>query len=93
MDHYGYVDSSVMLRKLLREDGAISDLMQWQLVSSQLLDVEVRRNLLRYHAEHLLGAAVFARRLQEWYVFRDSIALVPVSNGILHRAAEPFPTC
>jgi hypothetical protein len=55
MDYRAYIDSSVILRKLLREKGAIADLTQWQLFSSQLLDVEVRRTLQRYHFEGALA--------------------------------------
>jgi predicted nucleic acid-binding protein len=92
MDYRAYVDSSVILRKLLRAKDAIADLTQWQLFSSQLLDVEVRRTLQRCHFEGVLAADAFARRLQEWYAFRDAIDLVSISDGILRRAAEPFPT-
>lgn len=92
MDQRAYIDSSVILRKLLRERDAIADLTQWRLFSSQLLDVEVRRTLQRCHFEGVLAAQPFARRLQEWYAFRDAVDLVSVSGGILSRAAEPFPT-
>src|SRR6185312_9446997 len=92
MDHDAYIDSSVVLRKLLREPGAIPDLSQWRLFSSQLLDVEVRRTLQRCHTRRVLSADSFAERLQEWHAFRDAIDLVSISNGILKRAGEPFPT-
>jgi predicted nucleic acid-binding protein len=92
MDLFAYIDSSVVLRILLPQSDAIPDLTRWRLFSSQLVDVEVRRTLLRYHAEHALSAASFARRVNEWNLVRDSIDLIPISNGILQRAAEPFPT-
>jgi predicted nucleic acid-binding protein len=92
MDRFAYIDSSVVLRILLPQSDAIPDLTRWRLFSSQLVDVEVRRTLLRYHAEHVLSAASFARRVNEWNLVRDSIDLVSISNGILQRAAEPFPT-
>jgi predicted nucleic acid-binding protein len=92
MDRFAYIDSSVVLRILLPQSDAIPDLTQWRLFSSQLVDVEVRRTLLRYHAEHVLSAAKFARRVNDWNLVRDSIDLIPISNGILQRAAEPFPT-
>jgi predicted nucleic acid-binding protein len=92
MDLYAYIDSSVVLRRLLEQSGAIPVLRQWRLFSSQLVDVEVRRTLLRYHTEHVLSAASFARRVNEWNLVRDSIDLIPISNGIMQRAAEPFPT-
>jgi len=92
MDQRAYIDSSVILRKLLREKSAIADLTPWRLFSSQLLDIEVRRTLQRYHFEGALAAQPFARRLQEWYAFRDAIDLVAISGWILQRAAEPFPT-
>jgi len=92
MDLFAYIDSSVVLRILLPQSDAIPDLRRWRLFSSQLVDVEVRRTLQRYHAEHLLSAASFARRVNEWNLVRDAIDLIPISNGILQRAAEPFPT-
>jgi len=92
MDQRAYLDSSVILRKLLRQKGAIADLAKWPLFSSQLLDIEVRRTLQRYHFDGILAAQPFARRLQEWYTFRDAVDLVSISGGILKRAAEPFPT-
>ena len=92
MDLYAYIDSSVVLRILLPQSDAIPDLRKWRLFSSQLVDVEVRRTLLRYHTEHVLSAAKFARRVNEWNLVRDSIDWIPISNGIMQRAAEPFPT-
>lgn len=92
MEHYAYIDSSVILRKLLRQSDAIADLRRWRLFSSQLLDIEVRRTLLRHHAERNLTAESFAQRFKEWTVFRDAIDLIAISDGILRRAAEPFPT-
>lgn len=92
MDLFAYIDSSVVLRILLPQSDAIPDLRRWRLFSSQLVDVEVRRTLQRYHAEHLLSAASFARRVNEWNLVRDAIDLIPISNGIMQRAAEPFPT-
>jgi predicted nucleic acid-binding protein len=92
MDIYAYIDSSVVLRRLLEQSDAIPALRQWRLFSSQLVDVEVRRTLQRYHTERILSAAKFARRVNEWNLVRDSIDLIPISNGIMQRAAEPFPT-
>jgi|SRR6185312_11570859 len=92
MDRHAYIDSSVVLRKLLRQPGTIPDLSAWSLFSSQLLDIEVRRTLQRYHTQRILSADSFAARLREWYMLRDTIALVAISNGILQRAAESFPT-
>jgi predicted nucleic acid-binding protein len=92
MDLFAYIDSSVVLRILLLQSDAIPDLRRWRLFSSQLVDVEVRRTLQRYHAEHVLSAASFARRVNEWNLVRDAMDLIPISNGIMQRAAEPFPT-
>jgi len=92
MDQFAYIDSSVVLRKLLPQIGAIPDLTQWRLFSSQLVDAEVRRTLLRYHAERVFTDETLARRLKEWTLFRNSIDLIPISEGIMQRAAEPFPT-
>lgn len=92
MAHWAYIDSSVVLRRLLPQSGAIPDLKPWRLFSSQILDVEVRRTLLRFHAERMLSAPRLGQRMKEWFLFRDAIDMVPLSDGILQRAAEPFPT-
>src|ERR1700722_10266018 len=92
MDLFAYIDSSVVLRILLPQSDAIPELARWRLFSSQLVDVEVRRTLQRYHAERVLSAAKFARRVNEWNLFRASIDLTPITTGIMQRAAEPFPT-
>jgi predicted nucleic acid-binding protein len=92
MDQLAYLDSSVVLRKLLRQSDAISNWTQWRFFSSELVDMEVRRTLHRYHSERFLTAESFAQRIQEWHVFREAIDLVAISPGILRRAAEPFPT-
>lgn len=92
MDNRAYLDSSVPLRKLLRQPDAIPDLTKWEFFASQLVDVEVRRTLLRHYSERLLTAESLSRRLQEWQVFREAIDLVPISAAIVSRAAEPFPT-
>jgi|HubBroStandDraft_1064217.scaffolds.fasta_scaffold567053_2 predicted nucleic acid-binding protein len=92
MAQRAYIDSSVVLRILLPQSGAIPDLTRWQIFSSRLLDVEVRRTLLRHHTERVLSSASFARRLNEWTAIRDSMDLIPISEGIMQRAAEPFPT-
>src|ERR1700685_4230973 len=92
MNIYAYIDSSVVLRILFPQSDAIRNLKQWRLFSSQLVDIEVRRTLQRYHTERVLSAAKFARRINEWNLAGDSIDLIPLSNGIMQRAAEPFPT-
>jgi hypothetical protein len=88
-----YVDSSVLLRVLLREPDRLGSWGQIdQPISSELIRVECLRTIDR--ARLILGltdAAVADRRAA---VF-DALAtftLVSVGHAVLIRAGEPFPT-
>ena len=81
-----YVDSSVLLRRLLRQPAAVSGLSRWDLVASELLEVEVRRTLHRYCAAQLFSEQDLALRTTELHALLAAIDQVPLSKAILNRA-------
>jgi predicted nucleic acid-binding protein len=88
-----YVDTSVLLRLVLREAGALDDLRAYdRLVSSELIAVEGARTIDRLRLQGWLTteeAAVRRRTLSEWL---EAIDLVLLRAPVLPRASEPLPT-
>lgn len=88
-----YLDTSVLLRLVLREPGALEDLRSYDaLVSSELIAVEAARTIDRLRLQGALTveeAAVRLRAVTEWL---DAIDLVLVRAPVLRRASEPLPT-
>jgi predicted nucleic acid-binding protein len=88
-----YVDTSVLLRVVLREPGALEDLQSYDgLVSSELIAVESARTIDRLRLQGTLTleeAATRARAVGEWLEAFDLVLLRPL---VLSRASEPLPT-
>jgi predicted nucleic acid-binding protein len=87
-----YVDTSALLRIVLREPGALEDLRSYDgLVSSELLAVESMRTIDRLRLQGSLTAeeaATRRRTVDEWL---EAIDLVLVRPAVLSRASEPMP--
>lgn len=87
-----YVDTSALLRVVLREPGAIDDLRAYDtLVSSELIAVESARTIDRLRLQGALTieeAALRRRAVNEWL---EAIDLVLVRAAVLNRASEPLP--
>ncbi len=88
-----YLDSSVLLRVVLRQAGALEE---WKkidrAVSSALVEVESLRTLDRLrHAEGLEDEQIAVRREA---VFRllEAVEVIAVDRSVLQRAAQPLPT-
>lgn len=88
-----YIDTSALLRLVLREPGALDDLRSYDaLVSSELIAVESARTIdrLRLHgALTVEEAAVRRRAVTDWL---EAIDLVLLRPAVLSRASEPLPT-
>ena len=88
-----YVDSSVVLRRLLQEPDAIPDWSSWShAVSSELLQVEVLRTLDRLRVERRLDDSQYEYCLEQLEIWLGSFELVPLNRPLLRRAAAPMPT-
>lgn len=88
-----YIDTSALLRLVLREAGALDELRSYEsLVSSELIAVESCRTIDRLRLQGALTteeAAVRLRAVTEWL---EAINLVLLRPPVLSRASEPLPT-
>lgn len=88
-----YLDSSALLRLVLREEGSLEELRSCEaLVSSELLAVECLRTIDRLRLQGPLSleeATVSRAAVMDWL---EAVDLVLLQRPILARASEPFPT-
>jgi len=89
----GYVDTSALLRLVLREAGALDELLDYeQLVSSELIAVESCRTIDRLRLQGSLTTEEAATRLDTVRKWLEAIDLVLLRPAVLSRASEPMPT-
>jgi predicted nucleic acid-binding protein len=88
-----YLDSSVLLRRLLGQPGA---LREWKLVrtgvTSRIAEVECLRTLDRLRLEATFDERRLASLREGLYRVLRSLEIVEVTRTVLARAAEPTPT-
>lgn len=88
-----YLDSSVLLRKVLRQPGA---LRQWAAIRtgvvSALAEAECLRALDRLRQRSGLADEELARRREAVFRLLESLEIVEVTAPVLARAAHPLPT-
>jgi predicted nucleic acid-binding protein len=88
-----YLDSSVLLRKVLGQAGA---LREWAAirtgVASALAETECLRTLDRLRLRAGLSDRELARRRETVFRLLESIEVVEVTAPVLARAAQPLPT-
>lgn len=86
-----YVDTSALLRSVLREPGAL-DLRSYDaLVSSELIAVESPRTIDRLRLQGSLTADEAAARVRTVNDWLEAIDLVLLRPSVLSRASEPMP--
>jgi predicted nucleic acid-binding protein len=87
-----YLDTSALLRIILREPGALEELRTYDgLVSSELIAVESARTIDRLRLHGTLTAEEAAARLRTVSEWLEAIDLVLVRAPMLSRASEPMP--
>jgi uncharacterized protein len=88
-----YVDSSVLLRKVLGQPGSLKE---WSAirtgVASALAETECLRTLDRLRVRAGLSGPELARRRESIFRLLESMELVEVTAHVLARAAQPLPT-
>jgi hypothetical protein len=88
-----YLDSSVILRRLLGQSGA---LREWRLVrtgiSSRLAEVECLRTLDRLRLDAALDERRLATLREALYAVLATLEIVEITRAVLTRAAQPSPT-
>jgi predicted nucleic acid-binding protein len=88
-----YVDSSVLLRWLLKQPEAIQDWGDWEIaVTSALTRVEARRTVDRLRVQRTLLDEEISRLALLLRAALAPITEVPLSSAILERAGSPLPT-
>ena len=87
-----YIDTSALLRLVLREPGALDDLRSYDaLVSSEIIAVESARTIDRLRTQGSLSAEEAAARLRAITEWLEAIDLVLLRPPVLSRASEPLP--
>ena len=88
-----YVDSSVLLRLVLRQPGALKE---WSSVeegvTSALTQVECLRTLDRLRVVERIPDDALASRREAIFGLLATLSVVEVAGAILDRAAQPLPT-
>jgi len=88
-----YVDTSVVLRVLLREPNPVAIWGQWnKAYSSTLWRVEALRTVDRLRLNHEISDSEVADLVREIQITHETFAIYPLRNPILQRASETFPT-
>jgi predicted nucleic acid-binding protein len=88
-----YVDSSVVLRLVLGQRGALAE---WRTVrrgvASALVEVECLRTLDRLRVREGLDDATLAERRSAVFALLEAVDVVEPTRAVLARAAQPLPT-
>ena len=88
-----YLDSSVVLRHVLKGDNALRHAMQCDsAISSELLEIECRRVLHRCRMQAELDDERFIIALDRLATVLAGIDLLHLGAAVKHRAMESFPT-
>jgi predicted nucleic acid-binding protein len=87
-----YLDTSALLRIVLREAGAIEDLRSYEaLVSNELIVVECARTIDRLRIQGSLTPDEAAARIRAANEWLEGVDLVLLRPAVLSRASEPMP--
>lgn len=87
-----YVDSSVVLRLLLRQRGALPEPRHAELIlGSALIGLECWRTLDRLRLRSHLSEAALARMGEALQRRLDALELISVTEVVLEQAARPMP--
>ena len=87
-----FVDTSVFMRRLLKQPGAFTDWSAWDLaVSSELLRVEAHRVLDRLRLQRAFRDADLAELHRLLQASFRALEFMPLNRAVLNRAADPFP--
>jgi len=87
-----YIDTSALVRLVLRESGALESLPSYDaLVSSELIVVESNRTIDRLRLQGALSTEEAAARLRVVTEWLESIDLVLLRAPVLNRALAPLP--
>jgi predicted nucleic acid-binding protein len=88
-----YLDTSTVLRRLLRQEKPLSIWGKWERgYSSEILGVEARRALDRLRLESALDDHGIAQAQEELSRLERAIGRIPLTRPVLERASMPMAT-
>ena len=88
-----YLDTSALLRLVLRESGALEELRACEaLVASELIAIESLRTIDRLRLQGGLSTEDAVSRRETTKEWLEAVDMVLLQRPILARASEPFPT-
>ena len=88
-----YLDTSVILRRLLNEPNSVSNWGRWDAAyASSIWLIEAQRTVDRLRLEGRLCDEDVARLRDDLRKVHASLHIVPLSEDVLVRAGEAFPT-
>ena len=88
-----YIDTSVILRVLFREPNPVEVWGKWdRALSSNLWRVEALRNVDRQRLSGNLSDEDVADLVREIQIVHETLAIYPITERVLQRASETFPT-
>lgn len=88
-----YLDTSVLLRTLLGESGALKEWGHWdEGYTSEITRVESLRTLDRLRLQGRLQDAEVAEKMQLLREVLETTGLLALNQPVLDRAAQSFPT-
>ena len=88
-----FLDSSILLRHILKEEGAYPHIEKFQKVyASELLRIEVLRTIDRFRIRYSWDQEEIATRIRLLTALSAGMEFVALQSPILRRASEPFPT-
>jgi predicted nucleic acid-binding protein len=87
-----YLDSSVLLRRLLNQAGQLSNFRNLtRPVASKLLKPECLRSLDRLRVRNHLNENDFLKASEELYAALESVEFIEIDQRILERVGSSFP--
>lgn len=88
-----YVDTSVVLRVLFHEPNPVRIWGQWnKAYSSALWRVEAFRTVDRLRLTQEISDTEVAELVRDIQITHETFAIHPITNQVLQRASETFPT-
>lgn len=88
-----YVDTSVVLRILLREPKPLGLWGRWtKAYTSALWRLEALRTADRLRLTHEISDIELAQLVRDIQITHETFAIHPITNRVFQRASETFPT-
>lgn len=88
-----YLDTSVVLRRILNQPDSFADWAAWERAyASELMGLEGRRTIDRLRLAGALDDRGVAQSHQQLGIVEDAIAVLLIDRTVINRASLPMPT-